>query len=374
MNQILPNSTIGILGGGQLGRMMALSAKQMGYRIAVQDPAENGPCAQIADIHIPYALDSIEGAERLAEVSDVITYEFENVDLSVAKYLVGKGKLPQGTEGLEVTQNREREKKRLDQIGIPVAPYQVLEHADEALGAVNAIGFPCVIKTIEGGYDGKGQMRLGSMNELTEAQTFIEGVGSCVIESWLPFDQEISVIITRGIDGETTVFPVPANHHEHHMLRESIVPAPVSEEVLEKAETYAVRIAANLKVVGTFAIEMFVVGEDVFVNEMAPRPHNTGHYTIEACNVSQFDQHIRAICGLPLMKVDTPYAAVMRNIIGEEAEAYSMNPYRFMDCHVHLYGKDLIKPMRKMGHVTALGKTVEEARAKIDQDQVVSGQ
>lgn len=374
MNQaILPNATIGILGGGQLGRMMAVAAKQMGYRIAVQDPVKNGPCAQVADIHIPSALDSLEGAKKLAEVSEVITYEFENVDLSLAKYLVEQGKLPQGVEALEVTQNRGREKKRLEQAGVPVAPYRLLDKTDGLQEAVDSIGFPCVIKTVEGGYDGKGQFRIRSKEDENEAQRFLKDHGGCILESWLPFDTEVSVIMTRGMDGDIAVFPMPANLHEHHMLRESVVPASVSSEVLDKARTYAVRIAAYLGVVGTFAVEMFVVGEDVYVNEMAPRPHNSGHFTIEACNVSQFEQHIRAICGLPLLNIDTPYAAVMRNIIGTEAESYGINAYHFFDCHVHLYGKDKVKPMRKMGHVTAIGKTVEEAKEKLDQDQVVPG-
>ncbi|QST00366.1 5-(carboxyamino)imidazole ribonucleotide synthase [Pontibacillus sp. ALD_SL1] len=374
MNQaILPSATIGILGGGQLGRMMAVAAKQMGYRIAVQDPAEDGPCAQVADIHIPYALDSLEGAKKLAEVSEVITYEFENVDLSLAKYLVEQGKLPQGVEALEVTQNRGREKKRLEQAGVPVAPYRLLDETDDLQEAVDTIGVPCVIKTVEGGYDGKGQFRISSKEDVSEAQRFLEDHGSCILESWLPFDTEVSIIMTRGIDGGIAVFPMPANLHEHHMLRESVVPAPVSSEVLDKAKTYAVRIATYLGVVGTFAVEMFVVGEEVYVNEMAPRPHNSGHFTIEACNVSQFEQHIRAVCGLPLLNIDTPYAAVMRNIIGTEAEGYGMDTHLFLDCHVHLYGKDQVKPLRKMGHVTAIGKTVEEAKEKLDQDQVVPG-
>ncbi|KGP71309.1 5-(carboxyamino)imidazole ribonucleotide synthase [Pontibacillus yanchengensis] len=356
---LFPGQTIGILGGGQLGKMMAIEAKQMGYRVAVLDPTPNAPCAQVADEHIQAALDDVEAAIRLADIADVITYEFENVDLQLANELEKREKLPQGSYALKVTQDRGNEKLVLTEAGVPVAPYRLVETISEMHEAVAQLGYPCVVKTTRGGYDGKGQHKLDSEEDLQEAEDILRNNPPCVVEAWLPFDMEISVVMTRGVDGELKMFPVPENIHEDHILRQSIVPARVSAPILNQAKEAAQSIADRLQFLGTFAVEMFVVGDEVYVNEMAPRPHNSGHYTIEACNVSQFGQHIRAICGLPLLEIQAPYAAVMTNILGHEIEPYLEDTTPFKGKHVHLYGKDGVKPKRKLGHTTVVGTSVD---------------
>ncbi|MYL55554.1 5-(carboxyamino)imidazole ribonucleotide synthase [Pontibacillus yanchengensis] len=358
-HSLFPGKTIGILGGGQLGKMMAMEAKQMGYRIAVLDPSPNAPCAQVADEHIQAALDDVEAAIRLTDIADVITYEFENVDLELANELEKRAKLPQGSYALKVTQDRGNEKLLLTEAGVAVAPYRLVETVPELHEAVTQLGYPCVIKTTRGGYDGKGQQKLESVEDLQEAEDILRNNPPCVVEAWLPFDMEISVVMTRGIDGDLTMFPVPENIHEDHILRQSIAPARVSAPIIDQAKEAAQSIADRLQFLGTFAFEMFVVGDEVYVNEMAPRPHNSGHYTIEACNVSQFGQHVRAICGLPLLDVQAPYAAVMTNILGHEIEPYLEDGTAFKGKHVHLYGKDGVKPKRKLGHTTVVGTDVD---------------
>ncbi|KGX88679.1 5-(carboxyamino)imidazole ribonucleotide synthase [Pontibacillus marinus] len=363
---VYPGQTIGILGGGQLGKMMALSAKEMGYRIAVLDPAPYGPCAQVADQHIQASFDDRKAVLQLAEVSEVITYEFENVDLTLAQELEAKGKLPQGANALRITQDRIEEKRAMEEAGVPVAPYRVVQNPEELEGVVDELGFPCVIKTTRGGYDGKGQLKLNSSKDLEDGKAFVNVHPFCVVEAWLPFDQEVSVVMTRGEDGELELFPVPENQHEHHILKRSIVPARISETLVEKARNAARYIAEHLQFIGTFAVEMFVVGEEIYVNEMAPRPHNSGHFTIEGCNVSQFDQHIRAICGLPLLKITRPYASVMTNLLGEEVSKVIQDKRYFQGAHVHLYGKDKVTEKRKMGHVTVTGNSLDEALEKAE--------
>jgi len=366
---ILPGQTIGILGGGQLGKMMALSAKEMGYRIAVLDPAPNGPCAQVADQHIQASFDDRKAVLQLAEASDVITYEFENVDLTLARELEDMGKLPQGAEPLRITQDRIEEKRAMEKAGVPVAPYRIAQNAEELDNIVQELGFPCVIKTTRGGYDGKGQLKLDSEEDLQEGRAFIEIHSFCVVESWLPFEKEISVVMTRGMDGELSLFPVPENEHEHHILKRSLVPARIQQNIYKKAESAARYIAEHIRFIGTFAVEMFVVGEELYVNEMAPRPHNSGHFTIEGCSASQFDQHIRAICGLPLLEISRPYASVMTNLIGDEVSRVIEDKRFFQDAHIHLYGKDKITAKRKMGHVTVIGESLDEALEKAEKFQ-----
>lgn len=357
---ILPGSTIGILGGGQLGRMMALSAKQMGYKVAVLDPTANCPCAQVADIHIEAKYDDLNGAKRLADVSDVITYEFENVDRDIASYLEEQAYLPQGAQLLSITQDRAKEKEAIELSGVPVARYQVIESKEDLIAAVQTIGYPSVLKTCRGGYDGKGQLKLTNKEDLNEAITWLKEDQTYVLEQWISFECEISVVFSRDQNGEVTTFPVSENRHENQVLRQSIVPAKVSSEVIEKAERAAIKIAEVYEIIGTFAVEMFVIGDEIIINEMAPRPHNSGHYTIDACNVSQFEQHIRAICGLPLLPVYQVNSATMINLLGDEINLVVEEVSRLSYAHLHIYGKEGIKPGRKMGHVTFVGVPVEE--------------
>lgn len=349
---ILPPKTLGIIGGGQLGRMMTVAAKTMGYDVIVLDPTENCPTAQVSDAQIVASYDDMVAIEQLTERADIVTYEFENVDLEAARYIEEKGKLPQGAYALEVTQNREREKTVIKDLGLPVAPFAIVKNGQDVKKALKKIPLPAVIKTCRGGYDGKGQLKMTSDADVEKAIQFAKNGGTYIVEQWIQFDKEISVVFTRSHDGEITYFPLAENIHKDHILYETIAPARVSERVKEKAYAAAKAIARELRVVGTFAIEMFVSGEIIFINEMAPRPHNSGHYTIEACNVSQFAQHIRAICNLPLVEIKQWQKANMINVLGENMEQALHALTNMKDANVHLYGKRVIQPKRKMGHIT----------------------
>ncbi|SFB14976.1 5-(carboxyamino)imidazole ribonucleotide synthase [Lentibacillus halodurans] len=364
-NAILPPKTIGIIGGGQLGRMMAIAAKDMGYHIAVLDPTPDCPTAQVADEQITAAYDDMDGIQKLTAISDIVTYEFENVDLDAAAFIAGKGKLPQGAYALEITQNREKEKTVMRNAGLPVPEFSIVQDSESCSRILENMPLPAVMKTVSGGYDGKGQLKITIEDDITKAREFAEQHSTCIIEQWIPFDREISVVFTRGKSGDIIFFPIAENEHSDHILYKTTVPAAISDTVHQKALEAAWILAEKMNITGTFAIEMFVKGDDIFLNEMAPRPHNSGHYTIEACNVSQFQQHIRAICGLPLMPVRFMRPAVMVNILGNDMEAVLNVMPAMQDGFIHLYGKERIKPKRKMGHMTFLGDSLDQAKQRL---------
>ncbi|PEE39496.1 5-(carboxyamino)imidazole ribonucleotide synthase [Bacillus pseudomycoides] len=361
---ILPGKTIGIIGGGQLGRMMALAAKEMGYKIAVLDPAKHSPCAQVADIEIVASYDDLKAIQHLAEISDVITYEFENIDYRCLQWLEKHAYLPQGSQLLNKTQNRFTEKNAIVKAGLPVAPYRLVKKQDELLEAITELSFPCVLKTTTGGYDGKGQVVLRSETDVVRARELASQT-ECILEKWVPFEKEISVIVTRSVSGETKVFPVAENIHVNNILHESIVPARITEELSQKGIEYAQVLADELQLVGTLAVEMFATADgEIYINELAPRPHNSGHYTLDACEISQFGQHIRAICNLPLGETILLKPVVMVNILGEHIEGVLKQVNRLTGCYLHLYGKEEAKLQRKMGHVNILNENVEDALDK----------
>jgi 5-(carboxyamino)imidazole ribonucleotide synthase len=367
VNQIKPPKTIGILGGGQLGRMMAIAAKEMGFRVAVLEPNQDSPCGQIADKEVLSPYDSSEGIEQLAKHSDVITYEFENVDAQSAKTLEKQSNVPQGSELLEITQNRTKEKDMLQTVGVKVAPYMVVDGQVQLKKAIDKIGYPAVLKTSTGGYDGKGQVVLRSETDFDKAEQLLSSDLQCVLEKWIDFEKEISVIVARNADGEIQTFPVAENLHKENILFETIVPARITEEITEEARKVAIHLAHQLNLIGTLAVEMFLTNEGtLYVNELAPRPHNSGHYTIEACETSQFQQHIRAICNWRLGKTTLLKPAVMVNLLGRDAEHILEIAPNDPEIHLHLYGKSEIKDKRKMGHFTILSNTIEEALAKAD--------
>ena len=361
---ILPGKTIGIIGGGQLGRMMALAAKEMGYKIAVLDPAKHSPCAQVADIEIVAPYDDLKAIQHLAEISDVVTYEFENIDYRCLQWLEKHAYLPQGSQLLNKTQNRFTEKNAIVKAGLPVAPYRLVKKQDELLEAITELSFPCVLKTTTGGYDGKGQVVLRSETDVVRARE-LASQAECILEKWVPFEKEISVIVTRSVSGETKVFPVAENIHVNNILHESIVPARITEELSQKGIEYAQVLADELQLVGTLAVEMFATADgEIYINELAPRPHNSGHYTLDACEISQFGQHIRAICNLPLGETILLKPVVMVNILGEHIEGVLKQVNRLTGCYLHLYGKEEAKLQRKMGHVNILNENVEDALDK----------
>ncbi|TFD98107.1 5-(carboxyamino)imidazole ribonucleotide synthase [Jeotgalibacillus salarius] len=369
MNQmIMPPAVIGIIGGGQLGRMMALSAKEAGFRIAVLDPSENGPCAQVADYTIQTSYDDEKGLKELSELSDVITYEFENIDYESLKRLAEKAHVPQGAELIKITQNRQFEKDTLTRADVPTASYKIIENEQGLYDMIGTFAFPMVLKTITGGYDGKGQVKLNSEDDLSEAAKLIQNNGTCILEAFVDFDCEISVIIHRNARGETVTQPIAENIHINQILHTSIVPARVSEDVKVNAARLAEQVADQLKLVGTLAVEMFVgkAGE-LYVNELAPRPHNSGHYSIEASSSSQFQQHIRSVLNWPLAPSELLKPAVMINVLGQHVEPVLTAIDAYPHWSLHLYGKDEAKTNRKMGHITILtddiNKTLKEIEA-----------
>lgn len=363
---ILPGQTIGIIGGGQLGRMMALAAKAQGFRIAVLDPTEDSPCGQVADVKVVAGYDDLEAIKKLAEVSDVITYEFENIDAAALKWLCEHAYVPQGKELLAITQNRVTEKAAIVQAGVEVAPYEVIESMEDLYKSVENIGYPCVLKTAAGGYDGKGQLVIRRKEDITTGQQLVDS-GTCVLEKWISFEKEISVIVVRNVNGETVVFPVGENIHKDNILHETIVPARITLDAKNLAISLATRLAKSLNLVGTLAVEMFLTEEgQIYINELAPRPHNSGHYSIEACETSQFEQHIRAVCNWPLGSTELLKPVVMVNILGEHQERVIKNIPNYPNWKIHLYGKKEAKIKRKMGHVTILHQSVEEALSEIE--------
>ncbi|MTD32032.1 5-(carboxyamino)imidazole ribonucleotide synthase [Planomicrobium sp. YIM 101495] len=367
---ILPGQTIGIIGGGQLGRMMALAAKEAGFRIAVLDPGIDSPTGQVADIRIVAPFDDEDALAELAEASDVITYEFENIDAAALERLAAKAYLPQGAELIRLTQNRIFEKQAIRDAGVPVADYITLASYEELHEKHTQLAFPFIVKTATGGYDGKGQQLIASEAELSLAQELFDN-GACIAEAFVPFTKEISVIIQRNVHGEAAVLPIGENIHVSHILHETIVPARVADKSLEQAERAAHQIADHLKMVGTLAVEMFVLEDgSIIVNELAPRPHNSGHYSIEATNSSQFHQHIRAICGWPMRKPELWKSAVMVNVLGEHVAPLTSIISRYPNWSLHLYGKAEAKLKRKMGHVTILTDDLEETLAEIEKSGI----
>lgn len=366
MKTILPGQTIGIIGGGQLGRMMAMAAKEAGFKIAVLDPTEDSPCGQIADIRIVAPYNDEAALKELGEVSDVITYEFENIDYNGLQQLCETANVPQGADLVRITQNRINEKAEITASGAPVANYITAQTFEELKSKIDNVGFPCIVKTAFGGYDGKGQVKLESVEDLHEAQSLFAH-SACIAEAFVPFDKEISVIIQRNVTGESYCLPIAENIHKNHILHESIVPARVPENVLIQAEGAASKIADHLQLVGTLAVEMFVLADgNIIINELAPRPHNSGHYSIEACNISQFHQHVRAICGWPLRKPKLWAPSIMVNVLGQHVEPLTKVVADYPDWSIHLYGKAEAKVQRKMGHVTIMTDDIEKTLKEIE--------
>jgi 5-(carboxyamino)imidazole ribonucleotide synthase len=349
-----PGATIGILGGGQLGRMLALAAARLGLKCHVFCPDPQAPAFDVvrrttqADYGDEYAL------ERFAEAVDVITYEFENVPAETGKFLLAHRPVLPDPAGLATTQDRLAEKTFVAGLGIATAPFAPADNLAALPAAVERIGRPAVLKTRRFGYDGKGQALIRPDTDLAQAWRAV-GEQPSIVEAFVPFWREISVVAARGRGGETECFDVAENEHRDHILKVSRVPAAVSPLVAAEARRIATAIAEALGYVGVLAVELFVVpdggGDAVLVNEIAPRVHNSGHWTLDACSVSQFEQHIRAVAGWPLAKPIRHGRVEMINLIGDDVLAYR-DWLAEPNAALHLYGKDGIRPGRKMGHVT----------------------
>jgi len=361
--------TIGILGGGQLGRMLTLEAKRMGYRVITLEPLPNSPCGQVADEQIVAAYDDLRAIGELGARSDVVTYEFENIPLESVRELESAGRVvrPSG-EVLRITQDRLLEKAFVREAGCSVAPFAAVVRADDLKAANSTIGFPAVMKTARGGYDGKGQWRVDDVAQARDALDAARGA-ELIYERFVPFDLEVSVICARGLDGSVISFPVTENQHDHGVLATTIVPARISGEVAARAKSTAAAIGERLAIVGAYCIEFFVTGDELFVNEIAPRVHNSGHYSLDATQISQYEAHVRAICGLPLVEPKLFEPAVMVNVLGAgTGDNLHGIPelLRDPDTKLHVYGKRHAALRRKMAHFTVLAPSVSEALAKAE--------
>ena len=363
----LPPATIGVLGGGQLGRMLALEARRSGYRVVIFTNEPPGcPAGQVADVEINADYSDAAALQTFLDQVDVVTAEFENIPDACLQAVEQKRPLRPSRDAIYTTQHREREKLFLREQGIACAEFRIVEDLAGLECAVVELGRPCVIKTAAFGYDGKGQCKVNADTDLAQAWQSFEG-HHAVVEQWVPFVCEVSVVGARGIDGSTAVHGCVENIHEHHILDVTIAPARVSSAVIQQALDLWNAVASGLKYVGTMAVEMFVTDEEkVLVNEIAPRPHNSGHYTIDACRTSQFGQQMRAVCGLPLGDASAHSPSVMINLLGDVWPSETQHPdwspvLNHPRAKLHLYGKELAKWRRKMGHFTVLGSTVDEA-------------
>ena len=350
---LAPGATIGILGGGQLGRMTAQAASRLGYRCHVFATEPDSPAGQVCGAATVADFSDLAALDRFAAAVDVVTFEFENIPADAVRF-VGASKivLPRG-EILEITQDRLREKDFLHSIDVATAAYREVSDVAALARAMRDFGYPAVLKSVRMGYDGKGQMTLNPETKPEEAWRHM-GAEIGVLESFVDFACEISVIVARGRNGAWATYPPVENQHTAHILDTTIAPARIAADIAMRAEAIARHIAEKLDLVGVLAVEMFVTqAGDVLVNELAPRPHNSGHWTIDACVTSQFEQLVRAVCGLPLGSVAHHSDAVMKNLIGRDVEKWRdalSDPF----AKLHLYGKTEIQPGRKMGHVTRL--------------------
>jgi 5-(carboxyamino)imidazole ribonucleotide synthase len=349
-----PDATIGILGGGQLGRMLAMAAARLGFRCHVLCPEPASPAFDVVRRVTEADYGDTPALDRFADEVDVITYEFENVPAETAAFLSARKPVLPDPRVLAITQDRLEEKKFCVALGIAVAPFVAAASESEAAQAFASVGYPAVLKTRRFGYDGKGQVTLRAGDDAAAAWRAV-GAQPAIVEAFVPFRREISVIAARDHDGRIECFDVVENEHRNHILKTSRVPAEVSPEVAVEARRIAERIAAAFAYVGVLAVEMFVIGDGdaVVVNEIAPRVHNSGHWTIDGCSVSQFEQHIRAVVGWPLAVPMRHGRAEMINLIGEEI-ADHRKWLEVPGACVHLYGKQTVRPARKMGHVTRL--------------------
>lgn len=346
------------MGGGQLGRMFTLDAKRMGYDVITLDPQPHSPCGQVADEQIVAPYDDLAAIDDLGRRTDIVTYEFENIAIESVERLEQDGfAVTPSSNVLRITQNRLLEKEFVRNIGIPVAQFAGVENDEDLRLACETIGFPAVLKTVRGGYDGKGQWRVEDMEQARAAFAAANGA-QLIYEAFVPFACEISVICTRNAAGEIVTYPAAENIHDRGILYMSIAPARVNRSVAERAGEYATEIASALEIVGTFCVEYFVTRDHkLLVNEIAPRPHNSGHYTIDATRCSQYEQHVRAICGLPLSEPELLRSAIMVNILGEGSGNHLAGVddlLRDPNIVLHMYGKRHAVNRRKMGHFTML--------------------
>ena len=360
---ILPNAMLGILGGGQLGRMFTMSARAMGYRVTVLDPDPDSPAGSLADVHLQAAYDDPNALEELADTCTAVTTEFENVPADSMRFLEKHIRVSPSADAVAIAQDRIREKHYISGAGLRVAPFLEIE-SEADLGQELSGHLPGILKLARLGYDGKGQIRVSTEEETRSAFRQLGGK-ACVLERLLALESEISVIVTRVDQGQAICFPAAENHHESGILDLSIVPARVKPEIAERARDMTLKLAEAMSYIGVLAVEFFVLKDgSLLINEIAPRPHNSGHYTMDATLASQFDQQVRALCGLPPGDTRLLSPVVMVNLLGDiwrDDEPAWDRLLSQPNVHLHLYGKKSARIGRKMGHYNVLAEDVEVA-------------
>lgn len=356
---LAPQSTIGIIGAGQLGKMLAQSAQKFGYQVATYDPNPESCAFAVSNWHQVGSFDDEVALLDFCKKVDVLTYEFENINGELLKKIESTVSLPQGTSLLLHSQNRLKEKSWLNSIHIKTAPYWDIHSLEDLTAALLESGYPAVLKTNRFGYDGKGQMVIKSTSDLADSNLLSLVNQHCVLEGFCDFITEASIMVARDQYGRIETFPISENNHQDGILFTSQAPANFSKEVTDVITQSAHQIAEKAQLVGVLGIEFFVLNnQEVVVNELAPRPHNSGHYSIEGCNVSQFDQHILAVSGRPLAAVSSLADAYMINLLGQDLDLIPSIWHDYPEAHVHLYQKGEAKHNRKMGHITLLNESV----------------
>ena len=372
-----PGSVLGVLGGGQLGALFTLAALRLGYHVAVWDPDPEAPAHRVATHSFPFSFTDQQALVRFADLVSVVTYEWENIPAELCRSLEQRKPIRPSSAVLSVIQDRLEQKGFLSSHGFPIPSFAILTAPDQLAATVRQVGYPALCKTATAGYDGKGQWRISRESdvrgvELALSESARPGI-RWVVEAFVPFERELSILVVRGSDGQSCAYPLVENEHDEGILRITKVPAQASSVVAERAATLARQVVDRLEGVGVFCLELFQLpGKELLINEIAPRPHNSGHYTLDACSVSQFEQQVRATCGLPLGEVRLLSPAVMMNLIGSDAAVVmdavgSRAVLAIPGAQLHLYGKREVRPRRKMGHVTFLGETLDLALDRAQQ-------
>lgn len=363
-NKIFPGSTLGMLGGGQLGRMFTIAARTMGYEVLVLDPDKESPAGKLATTHICADYSDQTALDQIAKSCDAVTTEFENVPASTLEALAKNGPVRPGAKAVTIAQDRIHEKNFLKDNGFSTAPFAVINSFEDLQKNISDIGTPAILKVSRFGYDGKGQFGINSESDIEKAWQTLQGE-ACVLEQRMTLDIEVSVVLARGIEGEIVTYPVAENIHESGILDVSVVPARIDKILEDKVIAMAKEIATALDYVGVMAVEFFISNGELLVNEIAPRPHNSGHYTLDACMTDQFEQQVRAVCGLPLGDTALLSPVVMINMLGDIWHDGKAPKWQKLLDHpnvkLHLYGKREARPGRKMGHFNVLSSNIDDA-------------
>ena len=374
---IEPGSVLGVLGGGQLGAMFAMAASRLGYRVAVWDPDPEAPAHRVATHSFPTSFTDQRTFTQFADLVSVVTYEWENIPAELCRALEAQKPVRPSSAVLSVIQDRLEQKGFLVSNGFPVPSFAGLTAPDQLATVIRQVGYPALCKTATAGYDGKGQWRIPRESDVLEVERALSDSARpgmrWIVESLVPFERELSILVVRGTEGQTCAYPLAENEHDEGILRTTKVPAPGASAVAERAAALACQVLDRLEGVGVFCLELFQLpGGELLINEIAPRPHNSGHYTLDACSVSQFEQQVRAVSGLPLGEVRLLSPAVMVNLIGDDAAMMMKGTgcRALLDipgAALHLYGKRTIRPRRKMGHITFLGESFDQALDRAEQ-------